>query len=97
MSIQSAVQAALTYNRRIARAIPSDRLQTLAEEGVMETAISRWRRAWDAAWSGPARSQRDLIARARLAMSDPDGMDSAEGERLARDVLAVLGGGRIAR
>lgn len=97
MSIQSAVQAALTYNRRVTRAIPSNRLQTPAEEDVMNAAISRWRRAWDAAWSRPARSQRDLIARARLAMSDPDGMDAAEGARLARDVLAVLGGGRIAR
>lgn len=97
MSIQSAVRAALTYNRRIARTIPSDRLQTPAEEGVMETAIRRWGRAWDEAWVGPARSQRDLIARARLAVSDPDAMEATQGERLARDVLAVLGGGRIAR
>ncbi|MBB2170018.1 hypothetical protein HLH36_16970 [Gluconacetobacter aggeris] len=97
MSIQSAVQAALTYNRRIARAIPSDRLQTPAEEGVMETTIRRWGHAWDAAWSGPARSQRDLIARATLAVSDPGSMDAANRERLARDVLAVLGGGRIGR
>lgn len=97
MSIQSAVQAALTCNRRVTRAIPSNRLQTAPEEDVMDTAISRWRRAWDAAWSCPARSKRDLLARARLAVSDPDGMDAAEGERLARDVLAILGGGRIAR
>lgn len=97
MSIQSAVQAALTCNRRVTRTIPSNRLQTAPEEDVMDTAISRWRRAWDAAWSGPARSKRDLIARARLALSDPDGMDAAEGERLARDVLVVLGGGRIGR
>lgn len=97
MSIQSAVRAAMDGNRRVTRTIPSNRLQTPAEEDVMDTAISRWRRAWDTAWAGPARSQRDLIARARLAMSDPDGMDAAEGERLARDVLAVLGGGKIER
>ncbi|MBB2170462.1 hypothetical protein HLH36_19380 [Gluconacetobacter aggeris] len=97
MSIQSAVQAAMNGNRRISRAIRSNRMNTPSEEEVLATVTRRWSRAWDAAWAGPARSQHDLIARARLAVSDPDGMDSAEGERLARDVLAVLGGGRIAR
>ncbi|GBQ91511.1 hypothetical protein AA23498_1202 [Acetobacter nitrogenifigens DSM 23921 = NBRC 105050] len=88
--IQSAAISATASDRRALRLDPEGialSTPTVAAE------FDRWRRAWTRAWTGQARSRRDLIARARLAIADPNIMDHDETQRLARDVLAVLGAG----
>jgi len=91
--IQSLAVCANGSNRRIDIASPPNatRAYTPSERAAASRHAAQWRRAWGAAWRGPARSVPDLIARARLVVADPAAMDGADGVRLARDVLAVLG------
>jgi len=79
-------------NRRIDLAEPPNAVRPYGswERSGAERQSQHWQRAWDATWRRPARTMPDLIARARLAISDPAVMGETEGVRLARDVLAVL-------
>jgi|GEM_PF-6434148 len=84
MSVRSAALAVTGANRR---------LRTEESFASFEKAARAWRHAWDAAWKGAACSKRELATRARLALQDPEAMDHAEIQRLARDVLALLSEG----
>ncbi|WP_406586516.1 hypothetical protein [Asaia lannensis] len=83
MSVRSAALAVTGANRR---------LRNEESATLFDNAARAWRHAWDAAWRGPACSKRELSTRARLALQDPEAMDHAEIQRLARDVLKHLQG-----